>query len=133
VSLFIALSLGKPFPACEMTGNGSANGITARSEPPLAPDNCPPQYTNANEAGDSGRITFSCRYEGVVTLSIAGQPWASVYWNRLGDSVTDRSPVASAYLGGPDPRWSANLQNYDASQQTQPRTIDRDGTTGRGN
>jgi hypothetical protein len=130
---FIALSLGKPFPACEMTSNGAANGITARSEPLRAPDHCPPQYTNASEAGDSERITYSCRYEGVVILSIAGQPWSSVYWNRLGDSVTDRSPLASAYVSGSDPRWSADLQDYDASQRTRPRTVDRDGTTGGGN
>ena len=64
------LSLGKPFPACAMSGAGNS----ASNQWASAPSYCPPQYTRVFD-GESGPV-YSCDYSGAVAVNIDGVLWA---------------------------------------------------------
>lgn len=93
------LARGKPFPTCSMAGAGnSASNAWA-----AAPGFCPPQYTRLVQAGSEP--IYTCDYNGAVSVSINGAPFARTWWNMGGDSVTEFSPTAKSQLGTWDTRF----------------------------
>jgi len=104
------LARGPPFPTCAMGGAGNFGSHQWAS----APDNCPPQYTQASEL-ESG-IAYSCGYAGVVTIRIDGAPWSRTWWNLGGRTVTDFSPAAKARMGTWDTRFDDDHARWLATQ-----------------
>jgi hypothetical protein len=67
-----------------------------------APAFCPPQYASLS-GGDNPVPT--CGYDGAVSVSIAGAPFARTWWSLAGDTVTEFSPGAKAQFGNWDTRF----------------------------
>jgi hypothetical protein len=122
--LFSELWKGDPFPSCNMA---SAPSATAASSPPggsasagntmiggwrSAPEpNCPPQYVV-----EVMRSSYTCRYTGVISVTVNGVPWSSTYWNQTGGSVTNFTAAAQTQNMALDPKWLADLAAYQAAQ-----------------
>jgi hypothetical protein len=104
------LARGRSFPSCSMAGAGnSATHAWAR-----APGRCPPQYTRILP-GPAGPIHF-CDFHGAVSVSINGDLFATTWWSRRGDTVTEFSPVAKAQLGQWDTRFDDDHAAWLATQ-----------------
>src|SRR3984893_10552197 len=115
--LFSDLWNGHPFPSCNMA---SAPGATTASRPmggsssagntmiggwSTAPaPGSPPQYVI-----QPMRRFYTCRYAGVIRVTVNGAPWSSTYWSQTGASVTNFSAAAQAQNMTQDPRWLADL------------------------
>ncbi len=97
------LARGKPFPTCAMGGTGSAATHSWAS----APSFCPPQYTLVSE-GPRG-LTYTCNYDGAISVSVDNVPFARTWWSISGDSVTEFSPTAKLQLGAWDTRFDDEL------------------------
>ena len=108
------LARGKAFPTCAMAGAGNSASHTWVS----APGFCPPQYTSFVE-GESTRY-YSCAYNGAVSVSVNGAPFARTWWSMAGDTVTDFSPGAKAQLGTWDTRFD---DDYAAWLSAQPPAV----------
>jgi hypothetical protein len=122
--LFSDLWNGRPFPSCNMA---SAHGATTASSPlggsssagntmiagwSTAPHpGCPPQYVI-----QPMRRFYTCRYTGVIRVTVNGAPWSSTYWSQTGASVTNFSAAAQAQNMAQDPRWLADLAAYQAAR-----------------
>lgn len=93
------LARGKAFPTCSMAGAGnSASHAWAN-----APSFCPPQYTRALDT-DAGTI-YACDYDGAVSVSVNGTPFARTWWSLAGDTVTEFSSTAKTQIGSWDTRF----------------------------
>ena len=104
------LSLGLPFPPCNMAGNGnSADNAWAN-----APGFCPPQYTLVTD-GENQPI-YSCSYDGAVSVTIDAALFTRTWWSLTGDSVTEFSPTAKAQLGSWDTRFDDDYAAWLAAQ-----------------
>lgn len=104
------LARGKPFPACTMAGSGN----TASHAWSAAPDFCPPQYTRAYD-GPHGPV-YTCDYDGAISVTVGGVPFARTWWSMGGDSVTDFSPAAKTQLGTWDKRFDDEFAAWLSSQ-----------------
>lgn len=93
------LARGKVFPTCGMTGAGNSASHRWAS----VPDFCPPQYTQLFEA--EGSRVYSCAFDGAVSVSINGSPFARTWWNMAGDTSTEFSAAAKAQLKTWDTRF----------------------------
>jgi hypothetical protein len=93
------LARGRPFPTCAMAGAGNSANHAWSS----APVYCPPQYTRVIDT-ESAPI-YSCDYNGAVSVSINGAPFARTWWSMAGDTVTEFSPAAKTQLGTWDTRF----------------------------
>lgn len=101
------LARGRPFPTCAMAGPGN----TASHRWASAPDHCPVQYTRAIEV-ENGFI-YQCDYDGAISVSIDGSPWARTWWSMSGGpTVTEYSPTAKATLGSWDPQFEIDYVNW---------------------
>ena len=122
--LFSDLWNGRPFPSCNMAsapgtttassslGGGSSAGNTMIGGWSTAPDpGCPPQYVI-----QPMRRFYTCRYIGVIRVTVNGAPWSSTYWSQTGASVTNFSAAAQAQDMTQDPRWLADLAAYQAAR-----------------
>ena len=99
------LAHGKPFPTCNMAGAGNSAGHVWSS----APNNCPPQYVTVWEG--EGSTSYRCDYDGVIAVTIDGQPWLRTWW-RIGDSVTEFSPAAKQTFGAWDTRFEDDYASW---------------------
>lgn len=108
--LFKDLLRGKAFPTCAMSGAG--NGATHAWS--AAPDFCPPQYTRLTSGFD--HEVYSCDYDGAISVSVDGLPFARTWWSMGGDAVTDFSPRAKVQLGTWDKRFDDEFAAWLASQ-----------------
>ncbi|MCE4558008.1 hypothetical protein LXT13_26835 [Pelomonas sp. P8] len=104
------LALGRPFPTCAMAGAGN----TASHAWTAAPDFCPPQYTHITFSFD--REIYSCDYDGAISVTVNGVPFARTWWSMSGDSVTDFSPSAKTQLGTWDKRFDDEFAAWLAAQ-----------------
>ncbi len=104
------LARGKPFPACTMAGAGN----TASHDWSAAPDFCPPQYTRVYD-GPHGPV-YTCDYEGAISVTVDGVPFARTWWSMGGDSATDFSPTAKTQLGTWDKRFDDEFAAWLANQ-----------------
>lgn len=104
------LARGKPFPTCTMAGAGN----TASHAWSAAPDFCPPQYTRAYD-GPHGTV-YTCDYDGAISVTVDGVPFARTWWAMGGDSVTDFSPAAKTQLGTWDKRFDDEFAAWLANQ-----------------
>ena len=86
------LARGRVWPSCGMGGSsGSANQF-------VAPEQCPPQYITVAWTDESGRVTYSCPYVGVIHVAVQGQAWSRTWWSMTGDSVTEWLPAGRAAM-----------------------------------
>jgi len=108
------LALGKPFPVCTMAGAGN----TASHAWSAAPDFCPPQYTRLAFSFD--REIYRCDYDGAISVTVNGVPFARTWWSMSGDSVTDFSPAAKTQLGTWDKRFDDEFAAWLASPSGTP-------------
>jgi hypothetical protein len=104
------LARGRPFPSCAMAGAGN----TAHHAWAGAPGYCPPQYTRVYE-GERGPL-YACDFNGAVSVSINGTPFARTWWRMGGDTVTEFSPAAKAQLGAWDTRFDDDYALWLAAQ-----------------
>jgi hypothetical protein len=104
------LARGRPFPSCAIAGAGNAAHHTWAS----APGHCPPQYTRVYES-ESGPL-YACDFNGAVSVSINGAPFARTWWRVSGDTVTEFSPIAKAQLGQWDARFDDDYALWLAAQ-----------------
>jgi hypothetical protein len=107
--LFRDLARGKPFPACAFSGAGN----TAWHEWASAPGNCPPQYTRVFDT-ESGPV-YRCDYSGAVSVTVDGKPWARIWWQFDGGTVTDFAPAAKAQFSSWDTRFDDDYAAWLAS------------------
>lgn len=104
------LARGRSFPTCSMAGAGnSATHAWAR-----APGRCPPQYTRILP-GPAGPIYF-CDFHGAVSVSINGDLFATTWWSRRGDTVTEFTAAAKVQLGQWDTRFDDDHAAWLATQ-----------------
>lgn len=104
------LSRGRPFPTCQMSGNGSA-AANSWASAPLA---CPPQYTR--EIPLESGTSYACAWDGVIDVQVASTPWSRIWWSMAGDSVTEYLPAAKASLGKWDNRFDDDLAAWQAAK-----------------
>ncbi|MCY4754638.1 hypothetical protein [Pelomonas aquatica] len=104
------LARGKPFPTCAMAGAGN----TASHTWSAAPNFCPQQYTRVYD-GPNGAL-YTCDYDGAISVTVDGVPFARTWWSMSGDSVTDFSPAAKAQLGTWDKRFDDEFAAWLANQ-----------------
>jgi hypothetical protein len=103
------LARGRPFPTCGMAGVGN----DAQHAWSRAPEFCPPQYTRIID-GES--VSFACDFNGAVSVTINGLPFARTWWSFMGDTVTDFSAEAKAQLGSWDTRFDDDYAAWLAAQ-----------------
>ena len=112
--LFSDLWNGDPFPSCNMAsapsgtvagsplgGNASAGNTMIGGWSTTPNPNCPPQYVL-----QAMRSLYTCRYAGVIRITVNGVPWSSTYWSQTGASVTNFS-APQAYQAARAPDGSA--------------------------
>lgn len=104
------LARGKPFPICAMAGAGN----TASHNWSAAPDFCPQQYTRVYDRPNGA--VYTCDYNGAISVTVDGVPFARTWWSMSGDSVTDFSPAAKAQLGTWDKRFDDEFAAWLANQ-----------------
>ncbi len=104
------LARGRPFPVCQMAGNGN----DAQHQWSSAPAYCPAQYTQVVDGFD-GR-GYNCDYVGAFSIFIDGAPWSRTWWQFGGDSVTEFFPAAKVRLGTWDTRFDDDYARWLASQ-----------------
>lgn len=75
---------------------------------------CPPQYTRAYD-GPHGTV-HTCDYDGAISVTVDGVPFARTWWSTGGDSVTDFSPAAKTQLGTWDKRFDDEFAAWLANQ-----------------
>jgi hypothetical protein len=109
------LARGRPFPRCDMSGNGNQAQLQWSSVPAF----CPPQYTQNDS--ESGRPSF-CDYAGAITLTVGGDTWSRVWFNFAGDdSATEYFAPARAQLGVHiDPKFDRDYAAYRAALPPAP-------------
>jgi hypothetical protein len=73
------------------SGSGSANQY-------VAPEQCPPQYRTLAGTDELGRVIYSCPFNGVIHVAVAGQPWSRAWWSASGDTVVEWLPAARTAL-----------------------------------
>jgi hypothetical protein len=103
------LARGRAFPTCGMAGPGNSASHAWASPPGF----CPPQYTQSFSV--EGSTSYTCNYNGAVSVNVNGAPFARTWWNMSGDSVTDFSPGAKAQLGRWDNRFDLEYAQWQAS------------------
>jgi hypothetical protein len=107
------LALGKPFPVCDMSGegNGARNDWATEAT-------CPEMYRNYNQ--DNG-VYEACAYPGRITVVIDGQLWSEMFWTTSGPTSTRYSDYARAQLGDSlDPTYDRDLAAWEAAHQPPP-------------
>jgi hypothetical protein len=112
--LFRDLARGKAFPTCGMAGGSNA----ATHSWSAAPSFCPPQYTRTWD-GPHGPV-HTCDYDGAISVTVNGEPFARTWWSMAGDAVTDFSPSAKSQLGSWDSRFDAEYAAWLASRPAVP-------------
>lgn len=112
--LFRDLARGRPFPTCSMSGAGNSSSHTWA----IAPDYCPPQYTQITDTV-RGPV-YSCDYAGAVAITVNGVDFTRTWWSLDGGAVTEFSPAAKAQLGSWDPRFDADYAAWLAAQRPNP-------------
>ena len=113
-------SLGRGWPTCDMSSSSSAGESTVAGTP-TSQYNCPPMYANYVSDQRSQRYV-GCRYAGIVSVTIGGQPWSTLYWDADGNSVTAYSDAAKAQLGAGnyDTAYDDALAAWNASHPDGP-------------
>ncbi|MFG6417198.1 hypothetical protein ACG02S_25205 [Roseateles sp. DC23W] len=101
--------------------SGSSN--TARHDWSHAPHYCPPQYTRSHD-GPNG-LTYTCDYDGAISVTVNGLPFARTWWSIGGDAVTDFSPAAKAQLGSWDGQFDTDLAAWLTTRSTTPVDLTR--------
>lgn len=115
--VLLDLALGRAFPTCAMAGAGNAASHAWAS----APGNCPPQYTRSYEVESS--TNYTCDFQGAVSVSVQGVPFARTWWSMSGNTVTEFSPAAKARFVTWDTRFDDDLAAW---QATLPRLAPSD-------
>jgi len=116
VQVLADLALGRPFPTCDMAGQGN----TATHQWSRAPDFCPPQYTLLVNPRN---IIYACGYKGAVTVEIDGAFWSRTWWSMRGDTVTEYAESAKESLG----TWETQYEDdYAVWLATQPPACEED-------
>lgn len=111
---FRDLALGKPFPACEMSGEGNSAGNTWTDQM-----NCPEMYSVYHPpSGDWLR----CTYRGLISVTINGQPWSDMFWDSRGRSSTRYTDYTRQQLGDEylDPTYDQDLAAWEAMHPDPP-------------
>jgi hypothetical protein len=104
------LARGKPFPSCAMAGAGTS----ASHAWSAAPSFCPPQYTRVDD-GPNGPV-YRCDFNGAISVTVDGMPFARTWWSMGGDAVTEFSPGAKAQLGSWDTRFDDDYASWLATR-----------------
>lgn len=104
------MARGKPFPVCQMSGQGNQASL----QPAYAPSNCPAQYTHVWMS--QGGLRYSCDYNSVVNVSVNGALWSRTWWNHGDDSVTEFTPAAKTGLS----HWNTKFDDDYASWLANP-------------
>lgn len=107
--VFRDLARGRPFPTCGMSGAGNS----ASHQWANAPANCPSQYVSAVELENA--TSYSCAFDGAVSVNIDGSLWSRTWWSMRGTTVTDFSPTAKTVMGSWDTRFDDDLAQWQAS------------------
>jgi hypothetical protein len=113
-------AMGRGWPSCSMSSGGSSGTSTVTSVP-TSQSTCPPMYANYM-ADQYSQHYVGCRYTGVVSMTIDGQPWSTMYWDAAGNSVTEFSDAAKAKLGSAnyDSQYDDDLAAWIASHPDGP-------------
>jgi hypothetical protein len=115
------LALGKPFPVCDMSGDGNSAGNVWTSQA-----TCPDMYSLYNDvSGD----WFRCSYQGLISVTIDGQLWSEMFWDFGGSTSTRYTDYARAQLGAEniDPTYDNDLAAWEAAHQDPPPCVRCDG------
>lgn len=88
--VFDDLAKGRPFPTCDMSGEGNSANNTWVTE-----QQCPIMYRQY-DAVDGNYL--SCQYPGLINVYIDGALWSQVFWTTRGDTVTWYSDTARTEL-----------------------------------
>ncbi len=91
----------------------SGAGNSASHQWASAPANCPPQYVSAIELENA--TSYSCGFDGAVSVSIDGGLWSRTWWSMRGETVTDFSPDAKAIMGSWDTRFDEDFARWQTS------------------
>ena len=109
------LARGRVWPTCSMAGNSGSSNQS------VTPGQCPPQYLTHAENAESGRVTDSCAFSGVIQVAVDGRPWSRTWWSTSGDSVVEWLPAAkAAFANSPaamDGRFDSDLAAWVISEQ----------------
>lgn len=114
--VFRDLARGRPFPTCDMSGEGnSANNAWATEA------TCPIMYRHYD--AESGAYS-GCTYTGRINVYMQGNLWSQVYWNNRGDTSTWYSDYARSQLTTPgaaplDETFQNDVNNWNAAQVSQ--------------
>jgi hypothetical protein len=100
----------------------AGNGNTATHAWSAAPEYCPAQYTRTYD-GPNGPL-FACAFDGAISVSVDGAPFARTWWSIGGDAVTEFSTAAKARLGTWDARFDNDLAAWLAAQPVLAETRD---------
>lgn len=90
--VFRDLARGRPFPTCDMSGDGNnaSNAWTTEAT-------CPIMYRQYDHEG----YYSGCLYPGRISVYIDGALWSQVYWNSAGNTSTWYSDTARTSLTQP--------------------------------
>lgn len=110
LEVFRDLALGRPFPACDLSGEGNSAASQWTTE-----ETCPNFYRHYHP--NSGAY-LRCTFAGKIDVLINGSLWSTVYWDRSGRAGTStwysdeaRTSLTADLL---DPRYDADKAAWDA-------------------
>lgn len=108
------LALGKPFPACDMSGDGNKAGNTWTTE-----STCPEMYSIY---GVKDGAWQRCMYPGLISVFIDGQLWSDMFWDRSGRTSTRYTDHARVQLGEQylDPKYDQDLAEWETRHPDPP-------------
>jgi hypothetical protein len=108
------LAHGKPFPACDMSGDGNhaANAWTTQ-------ESCPEMYGLYD---DQSGAWWRCSYPGLISVYIDGQLWSDMFWDFGGRTSTRYTDYARTQLGEQylDPTYDNDLAAWKATHPEPP-------------
>jgi hypothetical protein len=120
---------GAAFPSCSLAGGtpyapnlanvpnvgaASASNVWLAQGTPVPDPRCPPQYVTF--AGGLRRAGYGCRYAGMISVRVNGQPWSTTYWSLTDHSVTLLWAPEGALGAMPRAPSGAEVPSYDAAQ-----------------
>jgi hypothetical protein len=114
LQVFRDTALGRPFPTCDMSGEGSQAQNALNTE-----STCPEMYRQYN---DYSGAYMGCAYNWKIDVYIDGYGlWETVYWDTFGTS-TWYSDSARAQLNAEDldPKYDNDLAAWEAAHPEPP-------------
>jgi len=112
-------ALGHGWPSCSMS-SGASGGVS-EVHVSTNEETCPP-FSAEYMTSEYGTHYVGCQYTGVVTTTVNGQLWSTMYWNAAGDAITSYSDAAKSQLGAGnyDTEYDTLLASWEASHPHGP-------------